>query len=464
MSNIQSFLNIGLDDIDTPGGGCTTHLGALLATYLMKNKKCMLIDYPNLVRLNPGIPWKTRGNASVVLRIDESCNLSEKELMEITSSFIDSYQGDCKHRNSSPGIVIYKGYPWIKDLRAFYLRTLNDIVLLDDARKIMDKYSIMYNNGRGVIGALAGIASLGPGDPYTFELLAYRHPEYWGKERYIDYQSVFKYDLLTGELTFSNIDLEKKKQIITPHGPDPIYFGVRGINPEKLLLALEEIKVNEPIHGWCIYRTNQATSAHEKIINPPKYYRTSKYNCTINNNPKKIPGGHIILEAECHNTIVNLAFYRESYPLNKLAVMLQPGDRVAITGSVKQRSTSIHPTVTVEVLYVKELTTKYIEIAPRCPKCGTRMKSKGKNKGYACPKCGYYDRNAKKIRIMISRNIVPGRYTPTPMHTAHLVAPNWLHLPVLRGIPFTPVNGFCGYGVNSPVNDPLVSNGAHRTK
>ncbi|MCE4606107.1 MAG: tRNA(Ile)(2)-agmatinylcytidine synthase [Desulfurococcales archaeon] len=461
MPRTQSFLNIGLDDTDTPGGGCTTHLGALLATYLMKNEKCRLLDYPNLVRLNPGIPWKTRGNASVVLRIDRSCNLSVEELVELISSFIDSYQGNCKHRNSSPGIVIYNGYPWINDLRGFYFRALNDVVLLDDARKIMDKHGIVYNNGRGVIGALAGIAGLAPGDPYTFELLAYRDPKYWGEKRYIDYQSVFKYDMLTGELTFSSIDPERRKQIITPHGPDPVYFGVRGIEPGKLLLALETIKGNEPIHGWCIYRTNQATSIHEKTTTTPRYHRTSKYKCTVSGNPQKIPGGHIILEAECHNTIVNLAFYRETYPLNKIATMLQPGDQITVTGPVKQRSTSVYPTITVEVLYVEELATKPVEVAPRCPKCGARMKSKGIDKGYACPKCGYYDRTATKIHVVIPRDIVPGRYTPTPMHIAHLVSPNWLHPLMLKKFPLFPVNGFCGHSINSPVNNPPVSNGSH---
>ncbi len=459
MPDKVSFLNIGLDDIDTPGGGCTTHLGALLAAYIIEYKKCKLLDYPNLVRLNPGIPWKTRGNASVVLRIDGSCDSSINDLMELASSFVDFYQGNCRHRNSSPGIVVYEGYPWTGDIRDFYFRTLTDVVLLDDARNFMENHGILYNKGRGVIGALAGLAALGPGDPYTFELLAYRDPEFWGKKRVIGYRNVLEYDVLTGELTFSNIDPTKKTQIITPHGPDPIYFGVRGTDPEKLVLALEKIKRNEPIHGWCVYRTNQATSIHEKNISKPRYYRSGKYDCKITDHPKKIPGGHIVIEATCNNTPVNLAFYRESYPLNKLAAMLYPGDHVTVTGSVKQRSTSNYPTITVEVLYIEKLAVKTIEITPRCPKCGARMKSKGSNKGYACPKCGYYDRKAVKIKIYIPRSVLPGRYTP--IHMAHLVSPNWLNVPTLRKFPVEIISGFCKKLVNSPVNHPSVSNGSH---
>jgi tRNA(Ile2)-agmatinylcytidine synthase len=456
-------LNIGLDDIDTPGGGCTTHLGALLVSYLMENEKCRLLDYPSLVRLNPGIPWKTRGNASVAIRIDNrSCRISSNDLMEISSSFIDSYQGTCKHRNSSPGIVVYEGYPWSDEFRDYYFKALTDIVLLEDARKFMDKHGVLYNSGRGVIGALAAIGALGPGDPYTFELLAYRDPLFWGKKRHVDYRSVLEYDVLTGELTFSNVDYTKRTQIITPHGPDPVYYGIRGTDPEKLLIALKKINGNEPIHGWCIYRSNQATSIHEKFRTIPRYYRTSKYDCTVLSRPKRIPGGHTIVEAKCEGVIVSLAFYRESYPLNNIALMLIPGDHIMVTGPVKQRSISTNTTITVEVLYIEELSNQLETVSPRCPKCGARMKSKGSGKGYACPKCGYYDRNARKLIIPILRNLVPGRYTPTPMHITHLVSPNWSKISILSDFPLEIVNGFCGKNVNSPVNNPFISYGTHQ--
>jgi len=328
--------------------------------------------------------------------------------------------------------------------------------------KLTDKIGAAHNNGRGIIGALAGIASLAPGDKYTFELLTYRRPEYWGSKRCVDPASVWEYDVLTGELTFSNIDHAHNTQIITPHGPDPVLYGVRSTNPEAALLALEKIRTCEPIHNWCLYRTNQATSIHEVTINTPRYYRTGKYNCTITKQPEKLPGGHVIVEAKCGDTLVDIAFYRESYPLNTIALHLTPGDKISVVGPVKQRSFSQKLTVTPEVLYIEELESIYESVNPRCPRCGSRMKSKGVRKGFECPKCGYYIRSIGKVEIPIIRKIVPGRYTPTPMHLAHLVRPSFTYPVVLTEFPLRPVDGFCGgVNVNSPVNNPSVSNGSH---
>ena len=61
-------LHIGIDDTDSPRGGCTTYIAALLVEKL-SNMGATFIDYPNLIRLNPNVPWKTRGNGALCLRI-----------------------------------------------------------------------------------------------------------------------------------------------------------------------------------------------------------------------------------------------------------------------------------------------------------------------------------------------------------------------------------------------------------
>ena len=55
------LLHIGLDDTDSPEGGCTTYIGARLVEEL-DALGVRFTDYPNLLRLNPNVPWKTRGN------------------------------------------------------------------------------------------------------------------------------------------------------------------------------------------------------------------------------------------------------------------------------------------------------------------------------------------------------------------------------------------------------------------
>ncbi|MDH5495599.1 MAG: DNA-binding protein, partial [Candidatus Bathyarchaeota archaeon] len=60
-------LHIGFDDTDSPRGGCTTYIAALLVEKLQK-LGATFNDYPNLIRLNPNVPWKTRGNGALCLR------------------------------------------------------------------------------------------------------------------------------------------------------------------------------------------------------------------------------------------------------------------------------------------------------------------------------------------------------------------------------------------------------------
>ncbi len=60
-------MHIGLDDTDSTKGGCTTYLAALLVEELGKFH-VEFTDYPGLIRLNPNVPWKTRGNGALCLR------------------------------------------------------------------------------------------------------------------------------------------------------------------------------------------------------------------------------------------------------------------------------------------------------------------------------------------------------------------------------------------------------------
>ena len=67
MSN-QTILNIGFDDTDSPKGMCTTFLAFKIVDLLHK-QKTKFVDFPRLIRFNPNIPWKTRGNGAVSLRV-----------------------------------------------------------------------------------------------------------------------------------------------------------------------------------------------------------------------------------------------------------------------------------------------------------------------------------------------------------------------------------------------------------
>jgi len=61
-------LHVAFDDTDSREGRCTTHLAFKVVEHLKKKQGAKLVDYPLLIRLNPNIPWKTRGNGAVCLR------------------------------------------------------------------------------------------------------------------------------------------------------------------------------------------------------------------------------------------------------------------------------------------------------------------------------------------------------------------------------------------------------------
>jgi len=71
MLKKSKIIHIGIDDTDSPKGMCTTFLSYEIVKFLEKQKVEML-DYPSLIRFNPNIPWKTRGNGAVRLTIKTS--------------------------------------------------------------------------------------------------------------------------------------------------------------------------------------------------------------------------------------------------------------------------------------------------------------------------------------------------------------------------------------------------------
>ena len=82
------MLHIGIDDTDSVKGGCTTWL----ATEIIKELSDFdLIGSPRLVRLNPNVPWKTRGNGAVSFTFGKGKG-NKKKIGEIGGSNIFSFE------------------------------------------------------------------------------------------------------------------------------------------------------------------------------------------------------------------------------------------------------------------------------------------------------------------------------------------------------------------------------------
>jgi len=304
-------LHIGLDDTDSPKGGCTTYIGALLVEKLLA-MGVEFIDYPNLIRLNPNAPWKTRGNGAISLRIQcpaEALDEIEETVFEAVEENSDL---DCS--NTNPGAVVYEGEVPLA-FKEFSKRAITSILELNEAARLIKLFkasALGLKNGRGLIGALAAIGETLVGD-HTYEFLAYRAPENRGGKRRVDAESIFKMDEATTPLTFNNVDPQSSRVLITPHGPDPILFGVRGETADAVYKAAQMIVVEEPIERWVIYRTNQGTDAHfaaVKQIADIKPHHPAVVECTVLEKPETIKGGHMILRAGDDSGVIDCAALR----------------------------------------------------------------------------------------------------------------------------------------------------------
>ena len=69
---------IAADDTDSMRGNCTTFLATEIINAMI-SESWDLIGYPRLVRLNPAIPWKTRGNGALVMEFGKGTG--EKEFI-----------------------------------------------------------------------------------------------------------------------------------------------------------------------------------------------------------------------------------------------------------------------------------------------------------------------------------------------------------------------------------------------
>ena len=112
----QQVMHIGLDDTDSTKGGCTTYLAAVLVKELEKFN-VEFIDYPSLIRLNPNVPWKTRGNGALCLRFTYEPKF-EEEIKDVAMSLWEEHSA-IKEKGTDPGIVLYKGAKIPEELKAF---------------------------------------------------------------------------------------------------------------------------------------------------------------------------------------------------------------------------------------------------------------------------------------------------------------------------------------------------------
>jgi tRNA(Ile2)-agmatinylcytidine synthase len=420
----MSFL-LGIDDTDSRFGHCTTHLGYLIASELA-GLGCTFPTYPRLVRLNPNVPFKTRGNAAVCIEFEAGSGRLRDEAFRAAERLMEE-EADVENGANAALVMAPKEDPGCSEFfRQVYLRAVSGMVNYRGVIRAVSEMGIphrLLGNGMGVVGAVASMGFSCDLDDHTYELIAYRRPERCGTRRALETGSVVEMEAETFPHTFNSFDHESGRVLVAPTGPDPVLAGVRGDSPATVLEAFRKIRIGEEPLGHMVYATNQCTDAHlaGKLATPLKAYSAGWLEGAVASvRPSR--GGHLILEVRSEDSTSFCMVYEPSGDLRRVARLLKPGDSVRVSGGVR-RATSKNPAVVnVEKIDVLSTADQSIKASPRCAACGSGMKSEGRAKGYQCRKCGRKSEGATGGRVKDAppSAVDLGTYLPSPRAQRHL--------------------------------------------
>ena len=418
-------LHIGIDDTDSEKGGCTTYTAAVLFQELL-GRGFKPSDFPWLVRLNPNIPWKTRGNGALAIHffIDEE---QIEDVHRIAMETVDKTTVASAH-GTDPAIAFLKGQV-PRALREYSTRALHDVLSVREARAVARRAGAEVHALMGVRGLIGSLAAIGAGLDFvehTFEIIAYRISENLGNPRRINHDSVKLMNSKYGNRTFNNLDSESGRVLVSPHGLDPVLLGIRGYSPNDVLDAFKELQLNEEIERVMIFRTNQGTDAHigrtRKAVDL-KPHQSGALTGRVDDVPRVLRGGHVIFRLRDDSGLIDCAVYRPTGSLAMAARDLLPGDTVSVYGGVRRWREGT-PTLNVEKLEVLHMVEKIQQANPMCSSCGGRCESMGRGQGLRCKKCGQRNEYASKIQVRQERHIQSTIYVPPPRARRHLTKPD----------------------------------------
>jgi len=414
---------IGIDDTDSKDGMCTTYVGAVVVDRLRK-LGAKIIDFPRLIRLNPNWKLKTRGNCAVALNVE----VQEQMVPAVKNIVLKTVEelAELDHDTTNPGVVFYQSEKIPAKLKAFSKKVIQDTVTIEEAEALARNVGAevhKFKLGRGIIGGLAAIGNTLESD-WTFELIAYRVPEKWGSKRRIDAASVVEMNSKTFPETFDNLDQSTGEIRITPHTPCPILYGIRGESAEVIMKAQKFVKEMEPIERIVIYKTNQGTDEHLRRarISEARPNWSVIVDGEVCEKPRVILGGHVIFKI-CDGTgKIDCAAYEPTRQFREVVKKLVVGDKVRAYGGIKEKP-ELPLTINLEKIAILKLAPTLKKVNPVCKRCGKRMKSEGKDKGYSCKKCKIrLPPKAAKI-LKMPRDVMVGAFEVPPRARRHLAKP-----------------------------------------
>ncbi|MGI9568067.1 MAG: TiaS agmantine-binding domain-containing protein [Nitrosopumilus sp.] len=437
----EAILHIGFDDTDSPKGMCTTFLAYKIVDLLQK-EKTEFLDFPRLIRFNPNIPWKTRGNGAVAIKIKtRNPTKIKNQITRLVSKYSDIKNG------ANPGLVFFENNSIPSAFVNFSNLALWQLIDRNNAKRFAknNNLEIFYQgNGQGLVGAIGAIGY--DFQDHTLELLSYRRRSQFGKERKISAESVKTMQEKTSPNTFNSFDTKKGRILITPHGPDPVFYGVRGENVDSLVCATKILKNDEKLDGYMIFKSNQGTGDHlknELSFKTMKPFASGTITGKVCNSPKIVKGGHVFFKIFSKGHEYWCAVYKPT-GISTIASNLIKGDKIHVGGGVRKASKNFPRVINLEFIKIINLEKKISISNPLCKNCNKKMKSKGKNQGFQCIRC---DRKlSKKISVETKRKIQKKLYLPKISAHRHLTRPMQRFGIINRDIKFDKsITWFCIY-------------------
>ena len=411
---------IGIDDTDSRKRGmCTTYLAARVADRLAADHA---VHRRLLIRLNPAVEHKTRGNAALAIHTDAPVEAA------LEAVDVDLDMAETADPRTNPGVVVAPIDPEELPDRvvAFAREAVRDHHTPADARDLLAERGYRTRsggNGRGLIGALAAVGAWQANDDWTYECISYREAERRGTSREVDPESVFAAADRAYPDAWDTVDRGERELVCVPHTPGPILHGIRGDDPETVRAVAEAIE-GEPVERRSLFVTNQGTDAHLRGGAIPRVSdgRSSRVTGTVCDSPATREGGHVFLAiadeddgvAGEGSTTLRCAAFEPTKRFRDRVRNLREGDRVTVCGEVSDG------TLKLEKFAVRDLVTTE-RVTPTCPDCGRTMESAGRDQGYRCRDC---ETSADgKAERAIERDLERGWYEVPPCARRHIAKP-----------------------------------------
>ena len=422
---------LGLDDTDSATRGmCTTYVAAKIAERLPGACRTFLI------RLNPAIEYKTRGNGAVAITtdtgLDEAFAIGEEVLEEFAITTDPA---------TNPGLVGVASPAQRPDaLHQYAIEAVRDVHPLssvtEQVPRLVDR-SRGWGDRRGLIGATAAIGAANvyeasargcPKDgvfaDWTVELIAYREPQRWGSDRLIEPESLAAGLTPEDGTVWDNIDAQSGELVCLPNSPCPVLVGLRGDDPNTLRTVLAQLE-GESIANDRLFLTNQGTDVHLRPGVPGRLREQRAYRLagTVASSPETLEGGHVRVSLVVGERRLRCFAFEPTKRFRSSVRALRAGDRVLVCGGFNNGALNLEKFAVLELRRTER-------VVPECSDCGKRMESAGRGQGYRCKECP--TRRPSRTRQPIQRELDIGWYEVPPDARRHLAKP------LVRGMPYGP--------------------------